>query len=219
MRSARQPLRPLFALLAIVLLPSAAPALTLGSVTQERFDELTGAELRSAVGTYDFPATVTGGDGLIASTVFSGADVASGANVFSYQIELFESPPSSVAAVVALIFEFDTTPLTVDGIEAFSVLGSGNVAPSEVRYGLAGGLEEGQVAFLFVPEIRNGELSTVFGLVADANPRRVDARVVDSGAPGGDMTVLGTVIPEPTSALVFGVGLTLVAGACRSRRG
>jgi len=207
--------------LGLALVVSAAPAtaLTIGEIETADFNLLAGNEIATVTNSFDFIPVVNGGDGLVTSTVYEGIGDASGQYVYTYSIELFDADTASVGAVIAMTFEFGATPMTIDGVgDAFYINdGSGGVAPDMAFYD-----DTTQAAgFRFIPLIDNGETSLQFGLISPNAPAETLAQLYDSGATGGQVTVLsnGQVpVPEPSAALVFAWGFATLARRCRTRR-
>jgi hypothetical protein len=153
--------------------------------------------------------------------VYQGIGGASGQYVYTYSIELFDTDTASVGAVIAVTFEFGAMPTVIGGVgDAFYIDdGSGGVAPEMVFYDTG----TQTAGFRFVPLIDNGETSLTFGLLSPNAPAETLAQLYDSGATGGQVSVLsnGTPaasVPEPSAALVFAVGFAAFARRCRTRR-
>lgn len=207
--------------LVVALVASAAPAtaLTIGAIDTATFDTIAGAELATTTYSYDFIPEINGGDGLVTSTVYQGIGAASGQYVYTYSIVLFDADTASVGAVVAITFDFGAMPTAVDGIgDAFYIDdGSGGAAPDMAFYNTS----TQTAAFRFIPLIRNGETSLQFGLFSPNAPAETLAQLIDSGASGGQVTVLSngaSAVPEPSAALLFAVGFAAFTRRCRTRR-
>ena len=199
------------------LLPSISQALSLTEIDGGTFDTLTGDLVGSLSSTYDFRPEIDGGDGVVTSLVFEGAGAAEGNFVYVYQIELYTTPPASVGSIWGMSWDFTAMPVDVVGVgEAFFIGdGSGTLDP------LLANWEDGTASFAFVPAITNGSLSHSFGLVSPNAPAETIAQLIDSGALGGSAPVLlnGAIpMPEPTAALVFGLGLLIVGQAVSRSR-
>jgi hypothetical protein len=205
--------------LALVVSATPAAALTMGGIDTATFDSIAGSQVATTTNSFDFIPEVNGGDGLVTSTVYEGIGDASGLYVYTYSIELFDANVASVGAVLGMTFEFGVTPMTIDGIgNAFYIDdGSGDVAPDMAFYN-ATSMTAG---FRFIPLIDNGETSLVFGLISPNAPTETLAQLYDSGATGGQVSVLSNgvpPVPEPSAALVFALGFAAFAGRCRTRR-
>jgi hypothetical protein len=201
-----------------VFAPATAGALTLGEIDSAAFDSITGDIVASSSNSFDFLPSVNGGDGLVTSTVYAGTGTADGLYVYSYQIELYPTPPSSVGAVVAMSWEFGEMPVAVDGLEESFFIGDdgGTVAPLAALY------EDGEATIYFIPAIGNGEVSNTFGMLSPNAPKLTVAQLTDSGAPGGTVEVfsngISPTVPEPSAALVFALGFLLVRPLARRAR-
>ncbi len=198
--------------LSVGFLPSIAQALSLTEIDGGTLDALTGNLVGSLSSTYDFRPEINGGDGVVTSQVFAGTGAAAGNFVYVYQIELYPSPPASVGSVWGMRWDFTAMPVDVAGIgEAFFIGDdAGSLDPMVANWA------DGRASFVFVPAITNGALSHAFGLVSPNAPAETLAEMIDSGALGGTAPVLsnGAIpMPEPTAALVFGLGLLIVAPA------
>ena len=193
------------------LTPLSTRALSLAEIDTGTLDALTGSLVDSLSTTYDFVPEVNGGDGVVTSQVFQGAGAAAGDFVYVYSIELYATPPASVGAIWGMDWSFSETPVDVAGVgESFFVGDDGGaVAPVDTSW------SDGELQVVFIPAIGNGELSHAFGFVSPNAPGVTTASLIDSGAVGGTAAVLsnGALVPEPSSALVFGVGLLIVVPA------
>jgi hypothetical protein len=202
-------------LIALVLCVGLAPlstrALSLAEIDGGTLDALTGSLVDSLATPYDFMPEVTGGDGVVTSQVFDGAGAAAGSFVYLYSIELYPTPPASVGAVWGMRWSFSETPLDVAGVGESFFVGDdgGTVDPVGVSW------SDGELLVTFIPAIGNGDLTHAFGFVSPNAPAVAIAQLIDSGAIGGTALVLsnGAPVPEPSAALVFGVGLLIVAPA------
>jgi hypothetical protein len=197
--------------LGIGLTPLSTWALSLAEIDSGTLSALTGSPVDALSTTYDFIPEVTGGDGVVTSQVFAGAGAAAGNFVYVYSIELYPTPPASVGAVWGMRWSFNEMPVDVVGIGESFFVGDdgGTVAP------VAASWSDGELQVAFIPAIGNGDLSHAFGFVSPNAPDVTIANLIDSGAIGGTAAVLsnGTLVPEPSAALVFGIGLLIVAPA------
>jgi hypothetical protein len=203
--------------LVVAIASSAQPAaaLSLTEIDSTTFDSITGAPIATLTSSFDFSPAAAGGDGTVTSSVYIGTGDAAGNNVYVYSIELFSNPPASVSAVSGISFDFDNAPVTLtlgsgESFDAFYVNDDGAVGPLLASH-------TGSTArFIFIPEIGNSETSHQFGLVSPSLPNLKVATVLDSGA---GLLVQPTVysngsaapLPEPHAAVLFGVGLLIVA--------
>jgi hypothetical protein len=196
-----------------------ASALSLTEISDATLDAFTGTQIDTLTTAFDFAPTVPGGDGTVTSSVFEGVGDAEGLFLFVYQIDLFDEATSSVSAISGMAFDF-TTPETIafggGSLEAFSVTDDGgSVGPLLASH-------TGTTArFFFIPEIGNDETSHQFGLFSASLPNTVIATMLDSGAGLAlEPTVLSNgaaPVPEPTAAVLFGVGCLMVVGFGRRR--
>lgn len=199
---------------------SSAFALSLGAIDSAKFSSITGSEIAHLELEYDFLPEISGGDGLVASTVYEGLGAALGNYVYSYTISLFGAPPASVGSILGMTFAFHSTPVFLEGIgDAYYVTDdAGSVSPDLAFY-QASTVTAG---FRFIPQVKNDELSHQFGLFSPNLPAETTAQMIDSGALGGVTTVFSNgaanPVPEPRAALVFALGLLTVALRCRTRR-
>ena len=197
--------------LCVGLTPLSTQALSLAEIDSGTLSALTGSPVDSLSTTYDFLPEVSGGDGVVTSQVFHGAGAAAGDFVYVYSIELYATPPASVGAVWGMSWSFSEMPVDVAGIgESFFVGDDGGAVAPVVTF-----WSDGELEVIFIPAIGNGDVSHAFGFVSPNAPDVSIASLIDSGAIGGTAAVLsnGAPVPEPSSALVFGIGLLIVAPA------
>ena len=207
---------------AVMMLAGSAQAyssLNLIGIDTSDFASIAGAMESTMTQSYDFIPQISGGDGQVTSTVYQGIGAANGLFIYTFTIELFDTSVASIGAVVGMTFHFGSYPADVSGIGmAFFVDdGSGNKGPDLAVYDVA----SETAAFRIAPSLNNGETSLTFGLFSQNAPAPAVANLIDSGAQGGDTTVLSNgaavPVPEPSAPIVFALGMVVVAAHCRKR--
>lgn len=207
----------LLLLAGVAFAPSSSQALSIAEIDGGTLDTLTGSLVGSLSDTFDFRPEVSGGDGVVTTQVFVGTGAAEGNFVYVYQIELFSTPPASVGSVWGMRWFFDEMPVDIPGVGESFFVGddAGSLDPMIASW------VDGVVSFVFIPAITNGTLSHAFGLVSPNAPVEAIAELIDSGAEGGTVSVLSngiSPVPEPSAALMFGVGLLIAASAVARTR-